>query len=53
VAAVVYLVYKGRLFGIRGGHRAYLAEVRDGTLLAEELRLLERPTEVLTGHALV
>jgi uncharacterized membrane protein (DUF2068 family) len=53
VAAVVYLVYKGRLFGVRGGHPAYLAEVRDGTLLAAELRQLNRPTDVLTSHDLI
>ena len=49
VAAVVYLVWKGRLFGVRGGHRAYLAEVRDATLLADELRLAGRPTRLLNG----
>jgi uncharacterized membrane protein (DUF2068 family) len=53
VAAVGYLVFKGRLFGVRGGHPAYLAEVRDSTLLAEELRDLGRPTDVLTSHHLV
>ena len=53
VAAVGYLVFKGRLFGIRGGHPAYLAEVRDHTLLAEELRELGRPTDVLTSHQLM
>jgi len=53
VVAVGYLVFKGRLFGIRGGHPAYLAEVRDGTLLAEELRALGRPTTELAGHKLV
>ncbi|HET9654304.1 MAG TPA: DUF2127 domain-containing protein [Kineosporiaceae bacterium] len=51
--AVAYLVYKGRLFGFRGGHPAYLAEVRDATLLADELRALGRSTVPLTGHHLV
>ena len=53
IAAVGYLVFKGRLFGVRGGHPAYLAEVRDGTLLAEELHALGRPTDVLTSHHLI
>ena len=53
VLAVGYLVFKGRLFGLRGGHPAYLAEVRDGTLLAEELRAAGRPTTVLRSHDLV
>jgi uncharacterized membrane protein (DUF2068 family) len=51
VAAVLYLVWKGRLFGFRGGHAAHLAEVRDATLLADELRAAGRPTHVLTGGA--
>jgi uncharacterized membrane protein (DUF2068 family) len=50
VAAVFYLVWKGRLFGIRGGHRAYLAEVRDGTLLAEELAAAGHATSILSSH---
>ena len=49
VAAVVYLVWKGRLFGVRGGHAAYQAEVRDATLLADELRMAGRPTQLLDG----
>ena len=53
VAAVGYLVFKGRLFGVRGGHPAYLAEVRDSTLPAEELRALGRSSVVLTSHELV
>jgi hypothetical protein len=52
VAAVGYLVYKGRLFGVRGGHPAYLAEVRDSTLLAEELQALGRSGTALTSHTL-
>ena len=53
IAAVIYLIWKGRLFGIRGGHAAYLADVREGTLLADELRAAGRATSALTGHALV
>ncbi len=50
--AVAYLVYKGRLFGTRGGHDAYRAEVRDATLLADELRARGRDTALLTSHHL-
>jgi uncharacterized membrane protein (DUF2068 family) len=53
VLAVGYLVAKGRLFGVRGGHAAYLAEVRDATLLADELARAGRPTGELSGHRLV
>ena len=53
LVAVAYLVYKGRLFGVRGGHLAYLAEVRDATLLADVLRGAGRPTTPLTSHTLV
>ena len=53
IAAVGYLVFKGRLFAVRGGHPAYLAEVRDSTLLAEELIAAGRSTAVLTSHELV
>jgi len=53
LVAVAYLVFKGRLFGVRGGHRAYLAEVRDATLLADELDLAGRDTSALAGHHLI
>src|SRR4051794_10560741 len=53
VAAVGSLVFKGRLFGVRGGPPAYLAEVRDSTLLAEELQALGRSGTALTSHTLV
>jgi uncharacterized membrane protein (DUF2068 family) len=53
IIAVCYLVIKGRLFGVRGGHRAYLAEVRDATLLADELVRIGRPSTLLRGHRLV
>lgn len=49
IAAVVYLVWKGRLFGVRGGHAAYLVEVRDATLLADELGFLGRTTDQLSS----
>jgi uncharacterized membrane protein (DUF2068 family) len=52
LVAVVYLVHKGRLFGWKGGHSAYLAEVRDGTLLATLLRHRGRNTTALSGHEL-
>lgn len=41
--AVGRLVYKGRLFGTRDGHPAYLAELRDTTELADVLRPLAGP----------
>ena len=51
--AVGYLVYKGRLFGTRGGHPAYLAEVRDTTEMADVLRSLGRSTTELSSHVIV
>lgn len=51
--AVGYLVYKGRLFGTRGGHPAYLAEVRDNTEMADVLRRLGRSTTELRSHVIV
>jgi uncharacterized membrane protein (DUF2068 family) len=53
VAIVIYLVYKGRLFGVRGGHTAYLYEVRDSTLPADLLRSLGRSPTELTGHRII
>jgi len=53
LAAVAYLILKGRLFGVRGGHHAYLAEVRDATLLADVLLVAGRDPAELTGHHLV
>jgi uncharacterized membrane protein (DUF2068 family) len=38
IAIVVYLVYRGRLFGMRGGHDAFRAEVDETTLLHELAR---------------
>jgi uncharacterized membrane protein (DUF2068 family) len=53
VTVVVYLLYKGRLFGLRGGHEAYLAEVRDSTLPADLLRAAGRSPAELTNHRIV
>jgi uncharacterized membrane protein (DUF2068 family) len=53
VLVVVYLVYKGRLFGVRGGHEAYLHEVRDSTLTADLLRSLGRSPAELSSHRIV
>ncbi len=53
LVAVTYLVHKGRLFGVRGGHRAYLAEVRDATLPADELRRQGRDPALLTSSELI
>jgi hypothetical protein len=53
IVIVIYLVYKGRLFGIRGGHEAFLAEVRDSTLPADLLRTLSRSPDELTNPRIV
>jgi uncharacterized membrane protein (DUF2068 family) len=53
VVIVIYLVYKGRLFGIRGGHEAFLTEVRDSTLPADLLRTLGRSPDELTNPRIV
>lgn len=53
VAIVAYLLIKGRLFGLRGGHGAYLAEVRDSTLPADLLRAVGRSPTELTGQRIV
>jgi uncharacterized membrane protein (DUF2068 family) len=44
VAAVVYLVYTKRLFGVRGGHAAYQAERHEASLLEVETSAGEIPT---------
>jgi uncharacterized membrane protein (DUF2068 family) len=53
VLVVGYLVYKGRLFGVRGGHTAYLREVRDSTLPADLLRSIGRSPAELTSHRII
>jgi uncharacterized membrane protein (DUF2068 family) len=53
IVIVIYLVYKGRLFGIRGGHEAFLQEVRASTLPADLLRTLGRSPEELTSTRIV
>ncbi len=45
VAAVVYLLVSKRLFGLRGGHAAYLAEQRQESLLE-----VEESTHVPSSH---
>jgi uncharacterized membrane protein (DUF2068 family) len=53
VCVVVYLLYKGRLFGLRGGHRKFLAELRDATLPADLLVGLGRSPEELSSTRVV
>jgi uncharacterized membrane protein (DUF2068 family) len=53
VVAVTYLVFKGRLFGVRGGHPGYVEEVRDATLIADLLRSLGRSPEELRSTRIV
>ncbi len=53
VLIVVYIVFKGRLFGVRGGHARYLAEIRAATLLGEMLQDSGRSPEEQSGHVLV
>lgn len=52
-AIVAYLVFKGRLFGVRGGHRAWLAEIRSATLLGSRLALSGRSPGEQTSTVLV
>jgi uncharacterized membrane protein (DUF2068 family) len=53
IVVVIYLVHKGRLFGARGGHEAFLGELRDSTLLADLLRSRGRSTAELTSPRVV
>lgn len=53
VGAVIYLVFKGRLFGVRGGHASFLREVRESTLLADLLRARGRSVDELASHEIV
>ena len=52
VFVVGYLIVRGRLFGARGGHAGYLREVRDATLLADELRALGRDPAAHSSHSI-
>lgn len=53
IALVVYLLHKGRLFGLRGGRPAWLAEVRETTLLADVLHERGRSSTELQGRQFV
>lgn len=53
VLVVIYLVYKGRLFGVRGGHEKFLVELRDTTLPADLLTSVGRSPAELTGRRMV
>lgn len=53
LAAVAYLVYKGRLFGVRGGHEAYLDEVRRTTLAGEVIGAQGRSPSLLGSERIV
>jgi len=50
---VIHLLHKGRLFGIRGGHAAFLDEVRGSTLPADLLRSLGRSPQALSSSRIV
>lgn len=51
VAAVVYLLVTKRLFGIRGGHAAYLAEREEANLLEVEAATSEKQLNAKTVMA--
>lgn len=53
LAIIGYLIYKGRLFGVRGGHEAYLREIRESTLLGSELAAVGRDPQEQTSVVLV
>lgn len=53
IAIIVYLIYKGRLFGVRGGHEAYLREIRTNTLLGSELTAAGRDPDEQSSAVLV
>lgn len=53
IAIVVYLIFKGRLFGIRGGHTAWLNAIRSTTLIGEKLTASDRDPYLQTSHQLV
>lgn len=53
LVALVYLVIKGRLFGVRGGHDAYLDAVRRSTLLGDILLDLDRSPSEQTSDRVI
>ena len=53
LAIIAYLIVKGRLFGVRGGHEEYLREIRASTLLGAELEATGRSADEQTGTVLV
>lgn len=50
---VAFLVYVGRLFGVRGGHEAYLDEVRRTTLAGEVISAQGRSPSLLGSERIV
>jgi uncharacterized membrane protein (DUF2068 family) len=48
-----YLIWKGRLFGFRGGHEAYLREIRASTLIGAQLQAAGRSPDEQTSTVLV
>ena len=53
LAIIGYLIWKGRLFGVRGGHEAYLHEIRASTLLGSQLAAAGRSPDEQTSTVLV
>ena len=53
IAIVIYLIFKGRLFGVRGGHTAWLNAIRSTTLIGEELIDTGRDPLLQASHQLV
>jgi hypothetical protein len=50
VALVVYLVITKRLFGVRGGKKAYEARLRSASILQAEVDALAAPPAPATAH---
>ena len=50
VALVVYLVVTKRLFGVRGGKKAYEARLRSASILQAEIDALAAPPAPATAH---
>lgn len=53
LAIVAYLVFKGRLFGVRGGHAAWLEDVRASTFAGKILAEHNIPASVQTNTKVV